>query len=293
MELLKRFKYCEKVTRGMSADEKYKVTTADGRVLLLRVSKVEEQKEKEDDFHRMKELYKNGVPVPCPIEFGVTEDDKYVYSLTAWIEGPMVESVLGEKTSEEQYALGLRSGEILKKVHDLSSINMEENWYQRYLDVIRPRIDAFRNEGIPFDGDKEVLDFFEKNIALLKVRPQAMLHGDYHMGNMILSNGKDIVVIDWEKVDFDSIGDPWYEFNRIGTEYPEFAKGQIDGYFNGNPPEQFWKLFALYLSVSAITSIVWAKYFAKEELENIMALNRDVIRWFDHMKNPVPLWYRI
>ena len=75
------------------------------------------------------------------------------------------------------------------------------------------------------------------------------------MGNLIINEGK-LWGIDWHTVDFDNIRDSWYEFNRIGIEYPMFAKGQIDGYFENQVPEEFWKLFSLYFATSAITSIV-------------------------------------
>lgn len=116
-------------------------------------------------------------------------------------------------------------------------------------------------------------------------------HGDFHMVNLII-NGDRLHVIDWHAVYFDNTGDPWYEFNRIGTEHPAFARGQADGYFRHEVPEKFWRLFALYFAASAITSIVWAKYWAPKELDYIMDLNRRVVDMFDNMENSVPKWYR-
>lgn len=112
------------------------------------------------------------------------------------------------------------------------------------------------------------------------------------MGNMIQSKDGSLFVIDWHTVDFNNYGDPWYEFNRLGIDFPAFASGQIDGYFNHKPPEGFWRLFAYYLSTSAITSIVWSKHFAPERLHSILNLNRDILHWFDAMRNVVPIWYR-
>lgn len=111
------------------------------------------------------------------------------------------------------------------------------------------------------------------------------------MGNLILSKSGQLFVIDWHTVDFENYGDPWYEFNRIGIEYPTFASGQIDGYFDNNVPEEFWKLLAFYLSASAITSIVWSKYFAPERLTSILELNQNVLKWFNNMTNTKPTWY--
>lgn len=47
--------------------------------------------------------------------------------------------------------------------------------------------------------------------AFTENRPQCFQHGDYHIGNMMIENGK-LVVIDFDRYDF---GDPWEEFNRI------------------------------------------------------------------------------
>ncbi|MFA9378341.1 MAG: hypothetical protein ACERKZ_16595 [Lachnotalea sp.] len=109
---------------------------------------------------------------------------------------------------------------------------------------------------------------------------------------MIRTYQYELYVIDWHMVDFNIYGDPWYEFNRIGIEYPAFAVGQIDGYFENNPPESFWMLLEYYLSASAITSIVWAKYFAPERLHSILQLNLNILNWYDGMQNPIPTWYR-
>jgi aminoglycoside phosphotransferase (APT) family kinase protein len=49
--------------------------------------------------------------------------------------------------------------------------------------------------------------------------------------------------------------------------------------------------YLTYVAASAITSIVWAKYFAPDELQSKIELNEYVLRWFDGMKNPVPAWY--
>ena len=202
------------------------------------------------------------------------------------------EKVLSKAPYCEQYAYGVQAGSILRKIHENSpKVDTAKNWYDRYFDVIEPRLEAFLQEGISFVGDERILRFIEENKNLLKSRPLCYHHGDYHMGNLIINEGK-LWVIDWHTVDFDNIGDPWYEFNRIGIEYPTFAKGQIDGYFENQVPEEFWKLFALYFATSAITSIVWAKYWAPDELNSVMALNKSVLDMFDDMENPIPRWYR-
>lgn len=287
--LLEQFDEVIEISKGMSGDKKYKCIDRDGNRFLLRISALEEYDRKLKEYHFLERLSKSNLPVPECVKFGKEEES--VYTLLSWIDGEEVDKVLPRLNESEQYEMGVKAGRILARIHEAATLEENPgNWYDRYFEVIEPRLEAYRTEGIPFEGADSILNFIEENKYLLKQREQCGHHGDYHMGNLITKNGA-VFVIDWHTVDFDNIGDPWYEFNRVGVEYPAFASGQIDSYFDGEIPEEFWKLFALYLSASAITSIVWAKYFAPSELNNIILLNKNVLVWFDHMKQSIPTWY--
>lgn len=279
------------ITKGMSGDKKYYIETVDGKHLLLRVADLSEYSQKRTEYEIMKHLVSLGVPMSSPIDFGTCDNGKSVYTLLNWIDGVEVETILPKLTNEKQYILGIESGKILQKIHSVPSMDISDNWAKRYWSVMNPRLEAFCSEGIPFAGDSSILDYLKSNRELLNNRPQCYHHGDYHTGNMIQSETGQLQIIDWHTVDFDNCGDPWYEFNRIGIEYPAFASGQIDGYFNHEVPDEFWRLFSYYVAASAITSIVWAKYFAPERIHEILKLNTDILYWFDNMKNPVPTWY--
>ena len=215
---------------------------------------------------------------------------KSVYTIFSWVDGEEVESILPKLKQKEQYDLGVKSGEILRTLHTLPAPTGAREWYDRYFAVIDKRLDAYKTKGVLFDGNNVILDYIENNRNLLKNRPQSRLHGDYHEGNLIISKDNTLSVIDWHFVDFENYGDPWYEFNRIGTNCPAFATGQIDGYFANKIPDDFWKLLIFYHAVGAITSIVWAKYFAPERLDAILKMNTDILKWINK-DNPMPTWY--
>ena len=288
---LSGFDKAEKIDKGMAGDIKYRCRRG-AEEYLLRVAAGEEYDEKKKEYAYLKRLSDAGLPVPGCVEFIKNDDGSKVFTLLTWMPGEDLEGVISNMSLSEQYEIGNQAGSILRRIHDTCpETGVKKKWYDLYTETIDPRIDAYRNEGIPFSGSEKILQYFEDNKYLMKKRPMCHHHGDYHTGNLIINFGE-VSVIDWHTMDFDSTGDPWYEFNRIDTKYPEFAKGQIDGYFNGNVPEEFWRLFALYISVSAITSIVWAKYFAPEELDKIMGLNMSIRKIFDDMENPIPKWYR-
>lgn len=280
------------IEKGMSGDKKYYIETNKNEHLLLRIADISEYEQKRLEYELMNKLSAKDIPIPRTIDFGVCNADKSVYILLEWIDGKEVEDIVHRMDEKKQYLLGVKSGKILKLIHNLDKLEDVTDWSTRYFTVIDERINAFHSEGITFFGSEKIISFLEKNRDLLKNRPQCYHHGDYHMGNMIRTKANALFIIDWHTIDFNNYGDPWYEFNRIGTEYPAFASGQIDGYFENNPPDDFWILLAYYLSTSAITSIVWAKYFSPERLDSILQLNKDILNWYDNMENLIPSWYR-
>lgn len=285
------FAKIEKVDKGMSSDQKFYVETTDQKAFLLRLAGVEAYERKKSEYEIIASMYAAGIPMPSPIDFGICNKGRNVYTLLSWIPGKEVEAVLPKLSDKDQYELGFVSGGILKKIHMLPAPKGTKDWEERYFSVIEERLDVYRKEGIIFEGSDAILSFINQNRQLLKNRPQVYHHGDYHMGNMIQSENKQLSVIDWHTVDFDNYGDPWYEFNRMGIESPFFASGQINGYFDYKIPEEFWNLLALYLSASAITSIVWTKYFAPERTDSILRLNTDILNWYDGMRCTIPTWY--
>lgn len=287
------FSTVKEIEKGMSGDRKYYIETRDGKKLLLRITDISNYEAKKKDYDFLLLVNKADLPVPKAIDFGLCEDGASVYMLLEWMEGEEAEKVVPTMKKDKQYSIGVTSGQILRGIHENSIINdVEQDWYDRYFEVITPRIEAYKNEGVPFEGAEAILSFIEENKHLLHEKKQCRIHGDFHLGNLIINEKEELFVIDWQTVDFEGVGDPWVDFINIGIEHPAFAAGQIDGYFNHQVPEEFWRMLALYLAVSAITSIVWAKYFAPERLESILELNKKVMKWYDGMNRVIPTWYR-
>ena len=102
-----------------------------------------------------------------------------------------------------------------------------------------------------------------------------------------------MVIIDWGLLDFNNYADTWNEFNRIGLSkiIPNFTTGILRGYFDGEPPEEFWKIFKFYLSAGALTLLSWAYYCQQDELQYAKQHIDDVVKWYDNMQLDVPSWY--
>ena len=286
------FTVVKEIKDGMSGDRKYYIETVDGQKLLLRISEAANIDIKKKDYEFLTALNKAKLSVPRAVDFGLCEEGQSVYMLLEWMEGEEAEKVLPDMPKDKQYRLGVKAGQILRGIHENAPVRQaQQDWFVRYFDVITPRLEAYKYEGIPFKGADEILAFIEDNKHLLHDRNQCNIHGDFHLGNLII-RGEDLFVIDWQTVDFEGVADPWVDFKSIGVEHTAFAVGQIDGYFDSRVPEAFWRMLALYLATSAITSIVWAKYVAPDCLESIMELNRNVVKWYDKMEQVIPTWYR-
>ena len=285
------FKEIEPVNKGWSEDKKYYIETAAGGKLLLRVADISQYERKKTEFEMMKQVAALGVPMSQPLDFGICDNGKSVYSLLTWCDGEDVEIDLPRLTETEQYVLGIKSGEILKKIHSIPAPKELEEWSTHFNRKTNYRLERYKACSIKFDGDNKIIDYIENNRYLLSGRPQCFHHGDYHVGNMIISPDNELSIIDFNRWDF---GDPWEEFNRIvwsAAVSPHFATGQIRGYFGGEPPIEFFKLLAFYISSNTISSIYWAIPFGDEEIATMKNQAKDVLSWFDNMSNPVPTWY--
>lgn len=287
-KILHRFVKAEPITKGWSGDKKYCITKTDGTRYLLRITPISKYEMGKALFSMMKQVAALGIPMCMPVEFGTSSEG--VYSLQSWIDGEDLETVLPLLTETEQYVLGLKSGEIARKMHNIPASEQQEKWEKRFNRKIDIKILKYNECGLRFHGDEYVLVYIEENRHLLKNRPQCFQHGDYHIGNMMLEKGE-LKIIDFDRYDF---GDPWEEFNRIvwnAAVSPHFATGQLRGYFGGEPSLDFFKLLALYIASNTLSSIYWAVPFGQSDLDTMMKQAGDVLDWFDNMKNPVPTWY--
>lgn len=277
------------IEKGWSGEKKYRAVLPDGRVVLYRVSSPESYERKAREYAYLQSAASLGIPMCLPLEFGQNEEG--VYSLTTFIDGEDMESAIASLPKREQHRLGEEAGRHLAKLHTLAAPADAEDWESRFNRKIDRKIQGYTECPLRFDGDANILGYIRENRSLLAGRPQCMQHGDYHIGNLMLSRGE-VVVIDFNRFDW---GDPWEEFNRIvwcAQASHAFSSGMVDGYFNGEVPEEFWRLLALYIASNTLSSLYWAIPFGEEEINTMRNQAREILLWYDDMKKFVPSWYR-
>ena len=278
------------IDKGWSRDKKYCVTDENGTRYLLRVSDISEYDAKKAEFEMMRQVSALGVPMCQPIEFGVC--DEGVFSLQSWIDGDDAEEIIPALSDTEQYVYGLEAGRILKKIHSIPAPSSQEDWEARFNRKMDYKIQKYNECPIKYENGQAFIDYINENRRLLKNRPQSYQHGDYHIGNMMIGRDKKLYIIDFNRNDF---GDPWEEFNRIvwcAQKSSLFASGMVNAYFENNVPLEFWKLLALYISSNTLSSVPWAIPFGEEQIGVMVNQAKEVLEWYENMKNPVPAWYK-
>jgi aminoglycoside phosphotransferase (APT) family kinase protein len=278
------------IEKGWSGDQKYRVVTASGETYLLRISPVERMERRKAEYERMKQVADLDISMCLPVEFGVC--DEGVYVIQSWIDGVDAEAIIPTMSQTQQYGYGLDAGKILAKIHGLPAPSNAPDWETRFNAKIDRKIAMYADCSLKYENDEAMLQYLAENRHLLKDRPQSYQHGDYHIGNFMLTADGVLTVIDFDKDDF---GDPWEEFNRIvwsAQAAPFFAAGMVDGYFDGDVPMEFWKLLALYICSNTIGSLSWAIPFGEGEVAVMRKQASNVLNWYSHMQTTVPSWYR-
>ena len=290
MSMLEKLVSRERVDRGWSADRKFRAVDGDGRVYFLRISPEEQVENRKLQFRHMELVHGLGVRVCEPVEFGLCEEG--CYTLLGWIDGRDAEGVLPELTGEQRHRYGLQAGQMLRTIHTLPAPFEAAPWAVRYGRKLDAKIAGYENYPLKYEKGGLFLDLLGRERHLVEDRPMVWQHGDFHCGNLMFDEKMRLTVIDFDRED---IGDPWYEFNRIVWDVrvgAEFAKGLVDGYFDGDVPEEFWRVLRLYLCQNMLSSLPWAATFGETEIRTALENGERVLGWYDDLREIVPNWYQ-
>jgi len=280
-----------KIEKGWSEDEKYLLEKGQEK-LLLKVADIEHHDQKLSEFEIFKRLKQANIPSNLPIDFGICDSGEKVWMALTWVDGIDLRDQLVKFSVSEQYEFGVEAGKILRKIHELEIPEPSESWEVRFNKKIDRKLRAYEDCHLKIPNGEVFVDYLTNNRHLLTGRPQGFHHGDFHEGNLILTPENAVVPIDFNRFGY---GDPWEDFNRIVFSKAislDFASGQVDGYFEGVVPDDFWKLLALYISSNTISAIPWAIPFGEEEVEFMMKQAGGILKDYDNMKTYVPAWYQ-
>ncbi|MDT8718459.1 phosphotransferase [Clostridium sp. 19966] len=294
---ISRYKEWTKITvpmYGSSQNMKYRVKDISGNDYILRVSDISLFNDKKQEYDNIMRLSQNNILMPKPIDFGTCNGGKNVYMLLTWIDGVAVEDVISNLEENLQYQLGYSSGRLLREIHNCSKVASKLNWGTVYEKNIEKVINEYKNTGISIHHEQKIMSYIYSYKHLLNGRPQVIRHGDFHVGKLIITPDKEIGVIDFDKCD---IGDGWEEFGGIvwAARLSEgFAKGQIDGYFSDQVPDEFFKLLALYIGVYTLEHVARSVSHNQDKIsiKSIYSNTDFMTKMFGNYSTYIPNWYR-
>lgn len=225
-----------------------------------------------------------------PISFGKLNDTE-IYTLLTYLEGIDAKDAIKNITEEEVYNLGYEAGSILYKLHEVPIDDCNTTWFQQYQIKMERKIKQFKECKLEIPNKDELIKYYENHVYLINDRPLSFTHGDYHIGNFIVNNGK-IGIIDFDK---NSICDKYDDFKPFYWNVesnPHFEKGLIDGYFKGEIPNEFFPILALYACESLISFLPWAISYGEDEIKTGYQMMDKVLDWYDNFNLVVPKWYK-
>ncbi len=281
----------KKIEYGWSSDEKYYIEDNKNMKYLLRISTVDTYEQKKKEFEIIKKFNTLDFQMSRAIEFGYFNEHKNVYMLLSWIEGYSLEEKLHFLPEIEQYRLGVYSGEILKQIH---SIPVEPQDVPSVNKISKKllQLERYENSSVRVPKDEIAIAFVKNNIDMLCKSAPVYEHGDFHVGNLIYTPDKTIGVIDFNRLE---CGDKYEEFYKVQSFDVEhsiaFSVGEIQGYFNGEPPIDFWKIQAVYVAHGSLYSIKWAEKFGQKEVDGMTKRCLEAFTHYDNFNLIIPKWY--
>ncbi len=283
------WKIIEPVKKGWSSDQKYYIKTFGNQELLLRISDKSLLEKRSEQFALLKKVNELNINAPKPIDFGVL-NDKQIYTLLSWVPGESAETAILDYTPDEQYSLGIDAGKIMAKIHSVPVEYDGPNWSEIYYKKMKRKIKNVNDCSVILPNKDLIIKYIEENIHLVENREMKCAHGDFHLGNMVIDNGK-IGVIDFDKL---GVSDPYDDFKPYCWNVfrsCHFETGLIDGYFNSKVPNSFFKILSLYSAESLISHLPWATTFGETEVKTALNVAKHSLEWFNHYEDIVPSFY--
>jgi len=273
------------ILEGVSGEDKYCVTTAQGEKQFLRVGVCKNSLRNHEMHLRAETL---DITIARTIGFGLFPGRRHYYWLLTWLEGPSAYDVLPALDTAGQFDLGVKSGRLLRKIHSLPVQEKIEPLYH-WLDK---NFTYFYNERNRKYGNRpklydKIAAYIESSKGILRARPQVFMHGDFGLSNLIVTTGGEVAPTDFS-YNFRTYGDPCSEISNFcerGATTP-YMSGQINGYFDGDIPGDFWRAYLFFEAYMGL--IILSTRETREWIDFLEA-------WYaERVKNPksiIPAWY--
>ena len=279
--------------KGYSADRKYVLRSKNEDSYLLRVSDITEERVRRENFETLSRLWPLGLACPQPICFDTSPEHAVCFMILTYLPGDCAGDALPKITTTQQYAVGEQAGKELLNIHDaLAPAGRVDDYAVRKEKYARHQRWVQESE-FSFRGQDSAEKYVAAHIDLLKDRPTAFRHGDYHPGNLLVQDGALVGVVDFNRCDWGDPIDDFYKIAFFGAPLsPEYACGQIHGYFGGDAPADFWPLYNLYVAMTLPAHIFWTHQHYPQDLRASLEQIELITSTHDFEGGMPPAWWR-
>ncbi|HAL74746.1 MAG TPA: hypothetical protein DCM45_06625 [Clostridiales bacterium] len=280
--------------KGDSKDKKYFIVDEHYQQYLLRLTDSKDYERKKIEYENLKTLVANGTRVPVPVGFGLDQSGRAVYLMTRWINGESGVMEMCRQNRQNQCIHGIYTGLWLKNAHYYSIQNRSpEAWEQCQLARWRKIQDAYRYGQLKISYFQKLSDMIERNLPLLSGRPQCILHGEFSLDDIILSNEGNLMLIDFSEW---SYGDPLHDLAQVMTRIhkccPIYAIGILECYLADGNIDKKLKIINLYAAFNLIEDVLNNPDSDQESREQALEDVQVFIRDLKGCRQDKPIWYK-
>lgn len=165
---------------------------------------------------------KTELPVPKVKKFIEKYNNSESWALLNFIEGETIRMALfNEYRSEKRQEIIFSFGKILSEIHSTpcpDELVMKQPWLDQMLFEAE-----YNSNNYSVDGTKELLERIK--VKKPKEYKQTLIHGDFTIDNVMISNGVITGVIDWGS---GAYGDPRYDVSLAIRPKPNAFENEID-----------------------------------------------------------------
>lgn len=253
----------EPLDGGFSRDEKFRVVDAVGQSRLLVISEGGYSAEKEREFNLLKQLKQMDASLPIPEALSCGLCDEGFYQLLSWQTGTTLDAV----GNGDFRALGLEAGGILRRLHDAGANLDVKNWFREYdlQKLLDRKVRLYYDSELNLRDDEEIIDFLMAGAAVQRRSPIVLLHGDFHMKNLVLDAAGRLAVIDFNRM---KPGPAPLDFARLEVYSrpvnPQFCDAIYEGYCGGCPTPEFLEAARYFAVFEAFFNVQWQALYGQE-----------------------------
>ena len=281
------------ISDGDSPDLKFRVKDKDHQRYLVRLTDRLQYDRKKSEFELLQLIFARQVPIPRPVRFGLCNQGQSIFTMSEWIYGKAGAEHLIRQPGEDQYAQGIDAAVYLKTIHGSMAPPQSNNWPILINRKIIHMRHVCRERQIRAACADKLLDYLAAQSNLVANRPLSLLHGDFHIGNMVMTFENSLHLIDFEKWKFgDPISDMGPMVARMHAVSVPFMMGVLDCYFNFQISVQELRLLAFYAAIDAVACIVWAAETSPDRLPGALLQARNLLKDYNHFRSIVPIWYK-